>query len=369
MFDRRLLSNFDWGFLLLIVFICILGLTILYSAVTAGYAGTGLPPLFKKQIVWLAVGFAIMMGCLVIDFKEFANLHFLIYAACVGLLVATWLVGHTGGGSQRWLVLGPVRIQTSELMKISLIISLASVYSESISPEGLGFAHLIKPALLCIIPFGLIVIQPDLGTGLLLLLIAGCLTLFVKVEKKVLFTLGVAGLCLVPLVWFFGLKEYQKDRILTFLNPERDPLGAGYHIIQSKIAIGSGMLTGKGFLHGTQNALNFLPEQHTDFILSVLAEEWGLAGCVVLLALYFLLLFWGLNISYNCRNMFGSLLAMGVTIMIFWQIFINVGMVMGLMPVVGVPLPLISYGGSSVATNMVGFGVLLNISMRKFNTA
>jgi rod shape determining protein RodA len=165
------------------------------------------------------------------------------------------------------------------------------------------------------------------------------------------------------------LKEYQKDRILTFLNPERDPLGAGYHIIQSKIAIGSGMLTGKGFLHGTQNALNFLPEQHTDFILSVLAEEWGLAGCVVLLALYFLLLFLGLNISYNCRNMFGSLLAMGVTIMIFWQIFINVGMVMGLMPVVGVPLPLSSYGGSSVATNMVGFGVLLNISMRKFNTA
>ena len=369
MFDRRLISNFDWGFLLLIFLICILGLTILYSAVTAGYAGTALPPLFKKQVVWLCVGFVIMMGCLVIDFKEFAKLHILIYAACVGLLIATWLVGHTGGGSQRWLVLGPVRIQTSELMKISLIISLASVYADSISSEGLGFRHLIKPAILCLIPFGLIVIQPDLGTGLLLLLIAGCLTLFVKVEKKVVFTFGVVGACLVPLVWFFGLKDYQRDRILTFLNPERDPLGAGYHIIQSKIAIGSGMLTGKGFLHGTQNALNFLPEQHTDFILSVLAEEWGLMGCAVLLALYFLLLFWGLNISYNCRNMFGSLLAMGVTIMIFWQIFINVGMVMGLMPVVGVPLPLVSYGGSSVVTNMVGFGILLNISMRKFNTA
>lgn len=369
MFDRRLVSNFDWGFLLLIFCICILGLIILYSAVTAGYAGTALHPLFKRQVVWLCVGFAIMLGCLVIDFKEFAKLHLLIYAACVGLLVATWLVGHTGGGSQRWLILGPVRIQTSELMKISLIISLAAVYAESISPEGLTFRHLVKPAVLCIIPFGLIVIQPDLGTGLLLLLIAGCLTLFVKVEKKVVLIFGVAGVCLVPLVWFFGLKDYQRDRILTFLNPERDPLGAGYHIIQSKIAIGSGMLTGKGFLHGTQNALNFLPEQHTDFILSVLAEEWGLMGCAVLLTLYFLLLFWGLNISYNCRNMFGSLLAMGVTIMIFWQIFINVGMVMGLMPVVGVPLPLVSYGGSSVVTNMVGFGILLNISMRKFNTA
>jgi len=369
MFDRRLVSNFDWGFLLVIFFICILGLTILYSAVTAEYAGTALHPLFKKQVVWLAVGFVVMMGCLVIDFKEFAKLHFLIYAACVGLLVATWLVGHTGGGSQRWLVLGPVRIQTSELMKISLIISLASVYADSISPEGLGFRHLIKPAILCIIPFGLIFIQPDLGTGLLLLVIAGCLTIFVKVEKKVLFILCGAGFFLVPMVWFFGLKAYQKDRILTFLNPERDPLGAGYHIIQSKIAIGSGMLTGKGFLQGTQNALNFLPEKHTDFILSVLAEEWGLVGCAVLLALYFLLLFWGVNISYNCRNMFGSLLAMGITIMIFWQIFINVGMVIGLMPVVGVPLPLVSYGGSSVVTNMVGFGILLNISMRKFNTA
>ena len=369
MFDRRLISNFDWGFLVIIFFICVLGLTVLYSAVTAGVGGNLIHPLFKKQAVWMGVGFVIMMGCLVIDFKEFGKLHLFIYLGCVGLLVATCVVGQTGGGSQRWLVLGPVRMQTSELMKISLIISLASIYADSISQEGLGFRQLIRPAMYCLVPFGLIVSQPDLGTGLLLMLIAGCLTIFVKVEKKVLLILGGAGLSLVPLVWFFGLKDYQKERILTFLNPERDPLGAGYHIIQSKIAIGSGLLTGKGFLHGTQNALNFLPEQHTDFILSVLAEEWGLAGCAVLLGLYFILLFWGLNISYNCRNMFGSLLAMGVTTMIFWQIFINVGMVMGLMPVVGVPLPLISYGGSSVVTNMVGFGILLNISMRKFNTA
>jgi rod shape determining protein RodA len=166
-------------------------------------------------------------------------------------------------------------------------------------------------------------------------------------------------------VWFV-LKDYQKARILTFLDPDRDPLGAGYHIIQSKIAIGSGMIFGKGFLHGTQHALAFLPEQHTDFILSVLAEEWGLAGCRFLLFLYFFLLIWGLNIAYSCRNTFGSILAFGVTIMIFWQIFINVGMVMGLMPVVGVPLPLISYGGSSVITNMAGIGILMNISMRRF---
>ncbi len=179
-----------------------------------------------------------------------------------------------------------------------------------------------------------------------------------------------AGLVSViaPLMWFFGLHDYQKMRILTFLNPDRDPLGSGYHIIQSKIAIGSGMLTGKGFLQGTQNALSFLPEQHTDFILSVLAEEWGLAGCSILLILYLLLLLSGLNIAYNCRNTFGSILAMGITVMIFWQIFINIGMVMGLMPVVGVPLPLVSYGGSSVMTNMMGLGILLNISMRRFSS-
>ncbi len=369
MFDRRLIENFDWGLLFVILSICSVGLVILYSAVTAGYDGEGLHYLFKKQGVWMATGFCIMMGSVVIDFRELDNLNLFIYAICVGLLVSIYLFGQLGGGSRRWLVIGFVRMQPSELMKIALVISLASVYSGSVSIEGLGFRNLVKPAILCLIPFVLIVNQPDLGTGLLLLLIAGSITLFVKLEKKVLLTLAGIGLSAVPLVWFVGLKAYQKDRILTFLDPDRDPLGAGYHIIQSKIAIGSGMLTGKGFLKGTQNALSFLPEQHTDFILSVLAEEWGLAGCGVLLILYFILLIWGLNIAYGCRNMFGSILAFGITAMIFWQIFINIGMVMGLMPVVGVPLPLVSYGGSSVVTNMVGFGILLNISMRKFATS
>ncbi|WDP92960.1 MAG: rod shape-determining protein RodA [Desulfobacter sp.] len=369
MFDRRLIENFDWGFLGVIILICAAGMMILYSAVTAGADGAVLHGLFKKQAVWMGAGFFIILVSLVVDFRELGKLHLFFYVLCVGLLVSTYLFGKVGGGSQRWLVLGPIRMQPSELMKISLIISLAAVYAGSVSQEGLGFRNLIKPATLCLIPFGLIVNQPDLGTGLLLLLIAGTITLFVKVQKKVILTFTGVGLPIVPLVWFFGLKDYQKGRILTFLDPDRDPLGAGYHIIQSKIAIGSGMLTGKGFLKGTQNALNFLPEQHTDFILSVLAEEWGFAGCVVLLLLYFVLLFWGLNIAYNCRNMFGSILAFGITAMIFWQIFINIGMVMGLMPVVGVPLPLISYGGSSVVTNMVGFGILLNISMRKFTSS
>ena len=367
MFDRRLIENFDWGFVVLILLIGMVGLVILYSALTAGQDPGVVHILFKKQIIWMGAGFVIMMISLMVDFRELDKLNLFIYVLCIGLLVSVILFGRLGGGSRRWLVLGFIRVQPSELMKIALIISLASVYSTCVSQSGLNFRKLIKPAVLCTVPFVLIVIQPDLGTGLLLMLIAGSITLFVKLERRVFFTLS--GICLsaVPLVWFV-LKDYQKNRILTFLNPDRDPLGAGYHIIQSKIAIGSGMLTGKGFLKGTQNALSFLPEQHTDFIVSVLAEEWGLVGCSILLILYFILLFWGLNIAYGCRDMFGSILAFGVTAMIFWQIFINIGMVMGLMPVVGVPLPLVSYGGSSVVTNMVGFGILLNISMRKFSS-
>lgn len=306
-----------------------------------------------------------MLICMMIDFNDLDKMSILIYLLCISLLVGVLFFGKVVGGSRRWISLGFMTMQPSELMKIALIIILASVYATSITEEGLGFSKLIKPAVICLIPFMLIVKQPDLGTGLLLLLIAGSMTMFIKLERRVFFALMSLGVAAVPLLWF-ALKDYQKSRILTFLNPDRDPLGSGYHIIQSKIAIGSGMVYGKGFLKGTQNALSFLPEQHTDFIVSVLAEEWGFAGCSFLLLLYFLLLFWGLNIAYTCRSMFGSILAFGITAMIFWQIFINIGMVMGLMPVVGVPLPLISYGGSSVITNMVGLGILMNISMRKF---
>jgi len=367
MFDRRLIKNFDWGLVTLIFLIGTIGLGILYSALTAGNETIAVHVLFKKQMIWMGAGFIVMIVILMIDFRDLDKINLFIYAICVGLLISVIIFGHLGGGSRRWLLIGFVRIQPSELMKIALIISLASIYSTCISQTGLNFRKLIKPAVLCLIPFVLIVNQPDLGTGLLLLLIAGSITLFVKVEKKILYIMSGSCLAAAPLLWS-GLKTYQKSRILTFLDPDRDPLGAGYHIIQSKIAIGSGMITGKGFLKGTQNALSFLPEHHTDFILSVLAEEWGIMGCSILLLVYFIFLLWGLNIAYNCRNMFGSILAFGITAMIFWQIFINIGMVMGLMPVVGVPLPLVSYGGSSVITNMVGFGILLNISMRNFSS-
>jgi len=364
MFDRRLVEHFDWGLLLITLLIGSVGLGVLYSAVTAGDSGAS-QVLFKKQGVWMFGGFLIMFCSLLVHYKYLDKGSLVIYVICIGLLVAVLVCGKFVAGSRRWLMVGPFTVQPSELMKLSLIIMLATIYSGRVTEQGLFFRDLIKPGMALVLPFLLIARQPDLGTGLLLVFITAAVTLFVKVSRRVFLVCAAAGAAAVPLVWFV-LEDYQKGRILTFLNPDRDPLGAGYHIIQSKIAIGSGMLTGKGFLQGTQNALAFLPEQHTDFILSVLAEEWGLAGCAFLLLLYFILLIWGLNISYGCRDMFGSILAFGITMMIFFQIFINISMVMGLMPVVGVPLPLISYGGSSVITNMTGIGILFNISMRRF---
>jgi rod shape determining protein RodA len=251
------------------------------------------------------------------------------------------------------------------LAKLAVIAVLARYYSKDAYTRGFTLLELMRPFALILIPFVLIVRQPDLGTAMLLMLIAGSMTLFVKIERKSLIALIASGAIIVPVMWFL-FKDYQKQRILTFLDPDRDPLGAGYHIIQSKIAIGSGILTGKGFLKGTQNALSFLPEEHTDFIFSVLAEEWGFIGSLVLVLLFLILIFWGLNVAIACREPFGTILAVGITAMIFWQVLINIGMTMGLMPVVGVPLPFVSYGGSSVITIAIGVGLLLNVSMRRF---
>jgi rod shape determining protein RodA len=364
MFDRRLVQNFDWGLLVLTLLLEGIGLVTLYSAVTAGDQ-TGQATLFTRQILWFSLGLGIMVFSFIFNYKLLEKYAPAIYTGCLLLLIWVLVSGKIGGGAQRWLRLGPLSIQPSEFVKISVVIFLSRYYARYANSDGYTFRELIKPALMVALPFILIVRQPDLGTGILLVMIAGSITLFVKIERRTL--LSIILFCTVagPLVWFF-LKAYQKQRLLTFLNPDRDPLGAGYHIIQSKIAIGSGMLTGKGFLQGTQNALSFLPEQHTDFIFSVLAEEWGFIGAVIVLLCFFMLIVWGLRVAYRCRDPFGTILCVGISCMLFWQVVINIAMVMGLMPVVGVPLPLISYGGSSVVTISLCVGILMNVSMRRF---
>ncbi|BBO92687.1 rod shape-determining protein RodA [Desulfosarcina ovata] len=364
MFDRRLLQCFDWGLLTLTLAIGGIGLVVLYSAVSAGAA----PPdivLFKKQLIWYGGGMVIMVLSFLFDYKQFERFANAIYLASVASLVAVLFFGKYVGGSRRWLSLGPFSLQPSEMAKVAVIIVLARYYAKMISTGGMSFRDLMMPVFLTAIPFALIVRQPDLGTAMVIALIAGVMTLFAKIERRTFSWLVATFTMLVPLVWFF-LRGYQKQRILTFLNPDRDPLGAGYHIIQSKIAIGSGMLTGKGFLKGTQNTLSFLPEQHTDFIFSVLSEEWGMAGSLTLIVLFMIMIAWGLNIAGRCRDPFGIILSVGVTAMIAWQVLINIGMVMGLMPVVGVTLPFVSYGGSSIITMLMGIGLLMNVSMRRF---
>jgi rod shape determining protein RodA len=364
MFDRRLAGNFEIMLLMVVFMLCGVGILTIFSAVSE-HSQSFLQNLYIKQIIWFIVGMIMMISCFMVSYKQFDKYALGIYLFCVLLLVMVLLLGRYVAGSRRWLVIGPVSIQPSELVKVAVVIMLARYYSQHVSLDGLTFRELIQPALIVALPCALILKQPDLGTAGVIVLIAGTMTIFVKIEKKTLICILIMALLTIPAGWL-SLKGYQKQRIMTFLQPEEDPLGAGYHIIQSKIAIGSGMINGKGFRNGTQNALSFLPEQHTDFIFSVLSEEWGFIGSGIVLILLLLVILKGLNIAYGCKDPFGTILSVGITAFIFWEVFINVGMVMGLMPVVGVPLPFISYGGSATISVLVGMGLLLNVGMRRF---
>ncbi len=363
MFDRRLAQNFDWLLLIIILLIVASGLMTLYSAARAGLETT--QSFFFKQLLWYCLGIMVMISSFLIHFKRLDYYAYAGYFLCIILLVAVIFAGKYVAGARRWLVFGPITLQPSELAKLGVIVVLARYYSRSVTMDGLRLRDLILPALMTLVPFLLIAKQPDLGTAMMILLIAATMTVFAKIEKKALIAIMSIGLICIPMTWFL-LKEYQKRRIMTFLEPDMDPLGAGYHILQSKIAIGSGMLSGKGFLKGTQNALSFLPEHHTDFIFSVLAEDWGFIGSAAVIFLFIFLITWCLNIAHNCKDQFGIFLVIGITALIGWEVFINIGMVMGLMPVVGIPLPFISYGGSAVITKMLCIGILMSISMRRF---
>jgi rod shape determining protein RodA len=362
--DRRLLLNFDWTLLILVLVICAIGLLNIFST---GYSLSGLrqTPLYLKQLQWIALGLVAMIFAFSIDYRLIHRYAYVIYGVTIVLLVIVSFYGYATRGSQRWIALGGFSLQPSELMKLTLILALARYFDRHRSPQGYTLRELLMPLILVLIPFVLILRQPDLGTALILLVLFLSIVIFMGVQWRSVLWVGVAGLALVPLTWFF-LRDYQKERILTFFNPERDPLGAGYHIIQSVIAIGSGGFTGKGFLKGTQTQLKFLPEQQTDFVFSVFAEEWGLLGGVVLLMLFLFLILWGLKIAQKARDLSGTLIAFGMTLMIFWEVFINIGMVTGLLPVVGIPLPFFSYGGSSMVMLLAGVGLLLNVSMRRF---
>ena len=353
------LVNVNWLLVALVTSIACVGFAMLYSAANGSWQ-----PWAERQLLRYAVAALLMLAVAVVDIRLWLRAAYTFYALTFLLLVAVQVRGAIGMGAQRWIDLGLIQLQPSEFMKIALIMALAR-YFNSLTPEEVGQpTKLIVPALLVLVPALLVLKQPDLGTAMMLAL-GGAAMFFLAGVRWWKFALVLSGAAAAgPIAWRF-LRDYQKNRIYTFLDPESDPLGAGYHSLQSKIAIGSGGTFGKGFLEGTQSHLNFLPERQTDFIFTMLAEEFGLAGGLGLLALYSLVFVYGYAIAFRSRSHFGKLLAFGITTNIFLYVFINTAMVIGLIPVVGVPLPLISYGGTSMLTVMFGFGLLMSVYVHR----
>jgi len=361
-FDRRLFIHFDWTLLTLVSLIVLVGLINLYSA---GFNFSRETSLCFRQARWILIGVAGMVMAFSMDYRSIVRQAYPIYGVTLFLLLIVFFYGYATHGSQRWINLLGFSFQPSELMKLAIILALAKYFDDNKLNRTFLLKDLAIPFTMVLVPFVLILRQPDLGTALMILIIFFSMTLFVGVNWKSLAIAAATGLVMIPVAWHF-LKDYQKERIMTFLSPERDPLGSGYHIIQSMIAIGSGGFFGKGFLKGTQAHLKFLPEQQTDFVFSVFAEEWGFVGALVLLSLFLSLIMWGLKIAFHSRDYLGSLVALGITSLIFWGVLINTGMVLGILPVVGIPLPFMSYGGTAIVVMLTAVGLLLNISMRRF---
>jgi rod shape determining protein RodA len=363
--ENTFFRKIDMNLVFVMFALNVIGLINLYSA-THGVMLDSSSRHFWNQIIWLILGWSIFLSITVIDYGFLKRAAWVIYGLNVFALILVPIIGTTSYGAQRWLDLGFFRYQPSETMKLALALVLARIFSERKTSGGLGFAQLAWPGLITAVPALLTIKQPDLGTGLLLVAIFVSMALFVRVKSSVLIFIIVVGIITLPIVWSFGLKPYQKSRVLTFLAPGKDPRGAGYNSIQSKIAVGSGKIIGKGFRQGTQSQLEFLPERHTDFIFSVLSEEHGFVGSTTAVGLFMALLFLGIRIASQAKDRFGMLAAVGATLIIFWHVTININMVMGLLPIVGVPLPLLSYGGSIMITTMCSLGLISAVSYRKF---
>ncbi len=353
------LLRLDWGLVLLIAIVGAVGLAMLYSAANGSWQ-----PWAGKQAIRLGVAAFIMIAAALVDIRVWLRLAYPLYGVILALLVGVGLRGAIGMGAQRWIDLGVIQLQPSELMKVALVLALAR-YFHAMDRETIGKPwRLIPPAAMILVPAALVLRQPDLGTALMLVLGGAAMFFLAGVRWWMFVLVGAAGGGAVPLIWRH-LRDYQKTRITSFLNPESDPLGAGYHSLQSKIAIGSGSEFGKGFMAGTQAHLNFLPEKQTDFIFTMFAEEFGLVGGLALLFVYLLIFIYGFAVAFSSRNNFGRLLALGITVNFALYVFINMAMVMGLIPVVGVPLPLVSYGGTAMLTVMFGFGLLMSVHIHR----
>ncbi len=359
--DRRAIQNFDWMLFLLVFGLVVIGMLNLWSST---HVEVGMSSEVRRQLVSLGIGFAAFVVTMLVDYRHFERFAWPAYLISVALVALTLVVAPMTRGSQSWLLEG--RIQPAELAKIGMILALARHFHRNPAGEIRSVRELVKPAGIIALPVGLIVLQRDMGVALLTLLIGSTYLAFVRIPLRAWFGMAVVGAAALASAWFFVLAPYQRDRILDVVDPGRDPLASGYQVNQSRIAIGSGGLIGKGFMEGTQTQLRFLPTQHTDFAFSVWAEEWGFLGSVFVLGVYVFLLLWGLLVARAAKDGFGAMLAVGVVGFLFWPAVLNIGMVLGLAPVIGVPLPFISYGGSALVVGLVAVGLLMNVSVRRW---
>jgi len=355
-------GQIDWTLCLALTLIAGIGVLMLFSV-----AGSSWSPWAAKQLIRYVLCFGLMIGLAMLDLRVWFALAYPVYIVGLLLLVAVDLVGHTSLGAQRWLQVGPIQIQPSEIMKIGLVLALARFYHGMSAQSARLSWRLILPGLMTLIPVALVAKEPDLGTSVLIFATGLTMMVLAGLSWRVIAAGIVGAVVAIPPAIMFGLHDYQRKRILTFLDPESDPSGSGYHILQSKIALGSGGLLGKGYGLGSQSQLNFLPEKHTDFIFSTLAEEFGFAGSVFVLFLYAAVIFMALRIASVAHSHFGRMSAAGVTATFALYVMINGAMVMGLAPVVGVPMPLLSYGGTVMVTVMVGFGLVQAVRVHRYS--
>ncbi len=358
----------DMPLLVTIVAIATMGLLNLYSA-TSVYIDSGqrsgLADVYVSQVYWIVVGSLLAIVAAAIDYRHYERFAYFLYIGGILTLLFVLLTGGAIRGSSRWIQIGSFTFQPSEFMKILLVLVVAKYLHNDPKTEPRTLIDLVPPVALTLVPVGLVMAQPDLGTSMIYVLVAGTILVMTKIRGRSLVT-GVGIIVgAASLLWNYGMRDYQRDRITSFLNPEADKTGTGWHALQSKTAIGNGGPWGEGFMQGTQNQFNFLPDQHSDFPFAVFAEDWGFVGSAVLLGVYCFLVVWAIHIASQAKDRFGAALAVGIGAMFFWHTAFNIGMAVGLLPVVGITLPLFSYGGSSVVTMLIGLGLLMNVSMRR----
>lgn len=364
MFERRLYIYLDWPLIAAVVLLCAIGLVMIYSA-TYDPTTERVGPEFYRQLWTLAIGLVGLVFCLMIDYRVIADHATLIYGVLVALLAYTLVFGVEMGGAQRWIGFGPLNLQPSEFARIPIAMMLATLYAQSRHGPRTAADWLVGAAFV-VVPITLVAREPDLGTAVTLLPVGLAIMVFAGLRLRFLAAIGVVAILVAPVAWTYALEDYQRTRIASFLDPGQDPQGAGYQQIQAQIAVGSGGLSGQGFLQGTQSQYNFLPVAHNDFIFSVLAEEQGFLGVVFTLGLYLFVILRSLDTARRAKDRIGMYLVVGIMAGFSFQVIYNVTMSAGLAPVKGLTLPLMSYGGSSIIATLIGFGLILNVKMRRF---